>query len=44
MYGPSPTLEEYAFTTPYTSFKYLAPMPVPVQTPPTQGLEEVTNG
>src|SRR4051812_7256265 len=42
--GPPPTLVQYAFVTPKTSFIFCGATPRPVQTPAEIVLEEVTNG
>ena len=42
--GPSPTREVYALQTPTTYVTFEGPTPLPIVTPPANGLEEVTNG
>src|SRR2546421_12183383 len=42
--GPSPTRVVYAFATPSTPLMALGGTPRPVQTPPIDALDEVTNG
>src|ERR671916_4846 len=42
--GPSPTLVVYALVTPITRSSARGGMPLPTTAPPTDGLEEVTNG
>ena len=42
--GPSPTRVVYALTTPSTTPTARGGTPSPVQTPPTEAFDEVTNG
>ena len=43
-YGPAPTRVVYALATPMTDSNLLGARPRPEQTPPSEGLELVTNG